>query len=184
MSPFELCYCLYYNEITQALGYSKARFEDWYEKTKDNEKARMVITHGKLSSEHFLYDEKGYGYFINFENTHYGSPFHDLLPYLSRALNTRPKRNDEAVEWVFHYFKYFPLKADEKLLFYSYLAYPIPIIQVVESYYKKKQPKNELKFVRKLQRSYWHLKNSEYVVMKMTELDNQEKQGKEGAPQQ
>jgi spore coat protein YsxE len=184
MSPFELCYCLYYNEISQALGYAKARFEDWYEKTKDNEKARMVITHGKLSSEHFLYDDKGYGYFTNFENARYGAPFHDLLPYLSRTLNTQPKRNDEAVEWIYHYFKFFPFKVDEKLLFYSYLAYPIPAIQVVERFSKKPRPKNELKFVRQLQHTYWQVKNAEYVVMEMTKLDQQEQAAKEGAQQQ
>lgn len=184
MSPFELLYCLYYNEISQALRFAKTKFEEWYEKTKEDEKARMVITHGKLSNEHFLYDDKGFGYFINFENARYGAAFHDLLPYLSRTLNTNPKRNDDVIEWVHHYLKYFPFKADEKLLFYSYLAYPIPIIQEVERYYKKKPPRNELKFVRQLQRRYWHLKNTEYVVMRMTEFDNQQKQAKEGAQQQ
>lgn len=184
MSPFELLYCIYYNEISQALKFSKTKFEEWYENTKENEKARMVITHGKLSSEHFLYDENGYGYFINFENAQFGSPIHDLLPFLSRALNTNPKRNDEAVDWIYHYHKYFPFKQDEKLLFYSYLAYPIPIIQVAETYYRKQQSKNELKFVRQLQRKYWHLKNNEYVVMRMVEMDAQQQQAKEGAQQQ
>ncbi|MEH7094741.1 spore coat protein YsxE [Neobacillus vireti] len=184
MSPFQLLYCLYYNEISQALRFSKGKFEEWYENTKETEKARMVITHGKLSSEHFLYDDRGYGYFINFENARYGSPIHDLLPYLSRALNTRPKRSDTAIDWVYHYFKYFPYKEDEKLLFNSYLALPVPIMQVVDSYYKKEGRKNEMKFVRKLQEQYWHLKNSEYVVMRMTEIENQRKQAKEGAQQQ
>lgn len=184
MSPFELLYCLYYNEISQALRFSKTKFEEWHESTKELEKARMVITHGKLSSEHFLYDERGYGYFINFENARYGSPIHDLLPYLSRALNTNPKRSDDTIDWVYHYFKYFPFKEEEKLLFLSYLAYPNPIIQVAESYFRKQRPKNELKFVRQLQRRYWHLKNSEYVVMKMSEIESQQKQAKEGAQQQ
>ncbi|MBO0960697.1 spore coat protein YsxE [Neobacillus sp. MM2021_6] len=184
MSPFELLYCLYYNEISQALRFSKTKFEEWYETTKENDKARMVITHGKLSSEHFLYDDRGYGFFINFENARYGSPIHDLLPFLSRALNTSPKRNDTALDWVYHYFKYFPYKEDEKLLFNSYLALPIPIMQVAESYYRKPRPKNEMKFVRQLQHRYWHLKNSEYIVMRMTEIENQQKQAKEGAQPQ
>ena len=184
MSPFELLYCLYYNEIRQALRFSKSKFEEWYESTKENDKARMVITHGKLSSEHFLFDERGYGFFINFENARYGSPIHDLLPYLSRALNTSPKRNDSALDWIYHYFKYFPFKEDEKLLFYSYLALPIPIMQVAESYYRKQRPRNEMKFVRQLQHRYWHLKNSEYIVMRMTEIENQQKQAKEGAQPQ
>jgi len=184
MSPFELLYCLYYNEISQALRFSKSKFEEWYESTKENDKARMVITHGKLSSEHFLFDDRGYGFFINFENARYGSPIHDLLPYLSRALNTSPKRNDTALDWVYHYFKYFPFKEDEKLLFNSYLALPIPIMQVAESYYRKQGRKNEMKFVRQLQHRYWHLKNSEYIVMRMTEIENQQKQAKEGAQPQ
>jgi hypothetical protein len=69
----------------------------------------------------------------------------------------------------------------------SYLAYPNPIIQVAESYFRKQRPKNELKFVRQLQRRYWHLKNSEYVVMRMTEIENAQnaqQQAKEGAQQQ
>ena len=184
MSPFELLYCLYYNEIRQALRFSKSKFEEWYESTKENDKARMVITHGKLSSEHFLFDERGYGFFINFENARYGSPIHDLLPYLSRALNTSPKRNDSALDWIYHYFKYFPFKEDEKLLFYSYLALPIPIMQVAENYYRKERSRNEMKFVRQLQHRYWHLKNSEYIVMRMTEIENQQKQAKEGAQPQ
>ncbi|MBU8916642.1 spore coat protein YsxE [Bacillus sp. FJAT-29953] len=183
MSPFELLFCLYYNEISQALRFSKAKFEEWYESTKENEKARMVVVHGKLSSDHFLYDERGYGYFINFENARYGSPIHDLLPYVSRTLNTSPKRNDDAISLVYHYFKYFPFKQEEKLLFNSYLAYPIPIIQMAEKYYRKPRPKNELKYVRQLQNRYWHLKNTEYIVMRMTEIENQQKAAQEAAQQ-
>lgn len=170
MSPFELLFCLYYNEIGQALRFSKAKFEEWYESTKEQEKARMVVIHGKISSEHFLYDERGHGYFTNFEEARYGSPFHDLLPFLSRALKTNPKRNDECVEWIYHYFNYFPLKPDEKLLFLSYLSYPVSIIQAAENYYQK-QPlkKSELKLVKHLQRMYWHLKNTEYVAMRISE---------------
>lgn len=181
MSPFELLFCLYYNEIGQALRFSKAKFEEWYESTKDQEKARSVIIHGKISSEHFLYDERGYGYFTNFEQAGFGSPIHDLLPFLSSTLNTRPKQNDECIDWVQHYYQYFPFKPDEKLLFLSYLAYPIPLIQIVENYYHKEPPKrNELKFVKRLQFQYWHHKNTEYVAMRLADSGQQ---SKEGAPE-
>jgi spore coat protein YsxE len=181
MSPFELLFCLYFNEIGQALRFSKTKFEEWYENTKEQEKARSVIIHGKISSEHFLYDERGYGYFTNFEQAGFGSPIHDMLPFLSRTLNTRPKRNDECIEWVHHYHQYFPFKPDEKLLFLSYLAYPIPLIQVVEKYYHKEPHKrNELQFVRQLLRKYWHHKNTEYVAMR---LADQGSETKEGAPE-
>jgi spore coat protein YsxE len=181
MSPFELLFCLYFNEIGLALRFSKSKFEEWYENTKEQEKARAVIIHGKISSEHFLYDERGYGYFTNFEQAGFGSPIHDMLPFLSRTLNTRPKRNDECIEWVQHYHKYFPFKTDEKLLFLSYLAYPISLIQVVEKYYHKEPHKrNELQFLRQLLRGYWHHKNTEYVAMR---LADQDPETKEGAPE-
>ncbi|MDP4084538.1 MAG: spore coat protein YsxE [Bacillota bacterium] len=183
MSPFQLLFCLYFNEISQALRFSKGKFEEWYDNTKEQEKARMVITHGKISSEHFLYDEKGYGYFSNFEEAGYGSPFHDLLPFLSRTLKTNPKQNDDCVGWIHHYQKHFPFKTDEKLLFYSYLAYPLPIIQVAEKYYHKKNSRNEMKSVKQLQNQYWYLKNTEYVVMKLTEIDA-DSAINEGAPPQ
>jgi spore coat protein YsxE len=183
MSPFELLFCLYFNEISQALRFSKTKFEEWYENTKDQEKARMVVIHGKLSSEHFLYDDRGYGYFMNFEEAGFGSPIHDLLPFLSRALKTNPKKNDECVDWVYHYFKYFPFKQDEKLLFLSYLAYPLKMIQTADKYHQKPSHKrNELKFVKLLQRNYWHLKNTEYVAMKIAEYGSNQEVKEEGAP--
>lgn len=108
MSPFELMFSLYYHDVSQALKFSTNKFKDWYEKTKESEKARTVIIHGKVSTEHFLYDDRGYGYFTNFENARQGSPLHDLLPFLSRTLKTYPKRSEESVEWIYTYMKYFP----------------------------------------------------------------------------
>ncbi|MDP4171124.1 MAG: spore coat protein YsxE [Bacillota bacterium] len=183
MSPFELLFSLYYHEISQALKFSKTKFEEWFESTKDQEKARMVVIHGKVSTEHFLYDEKGYGYFINFENARYGSPIHDILPFLSRTLKTQPKQNEDAIDWIQHYLKYFPYKKDEKLLLLSYLAHPLPIIQVVENYLQKKRNANELKFIRQLQKQFWLLKNTEYIVMRLSEIDSQQQVNEEGAQQ-
>lgn len=183
MSPFQLLFCLYYHEISQAVKFSKTKLEDWYEKTKDQEKARMVVNHGKVSTEHFLYDEKGYGYFTNFEKASHGSPIHDLLPFLARTLKTQPKKNEDCVEWIYTYLKYFPFKAEEKQLFLSYLAYPTPVIRTTEAYFQKQHPKNELKFVQQLQRHYWYLKNTEYVVMRIVEIEKQQEQEKEGAQQ-
>ena len=67
-------YCMYYHDFNQALTFSKKKLEEWYEKTKEQEKARVVVIHGKFSNDHFLLDEKGYGYFINFEKAHLGPP--------------------------------------------------------------------------------------------------------------
>ncbi|SFB16434.1 MULTISPECIES: spore coat protein YsxE [unclassified Bacillus (in: firmicutes)] len=183
MSPFDLLFCLYYHEISQAARFSKARLDEWHEVTKEQEKARMVVNHGKVSTEHFLYDDKGYGYFTNFENASHGSPIHDLLPFLARTLKTNPKKNEDCVEWIYTYFKYFPFKKDEKQLFLSYLAYPTPIIRTAQAYFQRQSPKNELKFVQQLQRQYWYLKNTEFVVMRIIEVEKSMEQSKEGAQQ-
>ncbi|OCA91273.1 spore coat protein YsxE [Bacillus sp. FJAT-27225] len=181
MSPFELQFCLYYTEITQAVKYSTEKLKEWHEKSKEEEKARMVIVHGKLKPEHFVYNENGYGYFINFERAGYGSPIHDLLPFISKMLRTPPKQNEEAVETATHYFKYFPFKKDEKLLFYSYLAHPLQITRTAEAYFSEGAGRNEFAYSKKLLKEYWHLKNTEYVVMRLVEMDRQVEAAKEGA---
>lgn len=183
MSPFELQFCLYYNEAVQAIKFSKRKLETWYEKTKDQEKARMVTVHGKFSPEHFLYDEKGYGYFMNFESAKQGSPIHDLLPYLSRALKGYPKKSEESIEWAMTYTKYFPLKEDEMHLLMSYFSHPAPFIKAVQAYHKRQPGKKEQKLVQHLLRQYWHLKNTEYVVMRLEEIEVQKKQAQEQAQQ-
>ncbi|WP_157077306.1 spore coat protein YsxE [Robertmurraya korlensis] len=175
MSPTELLFCLYYNDIRQALTYSQNKLKEWFEQTKEETKARAVVVHGKISSEHFLYDDRGYGYFINLEGSKEGAAIHDILPFLSRLLHTFPKRCDDCIDWLYVYLKYFPLKDDEMLLLLSYFAHPGPVLRVVEEYYKSKD-RNEIKFVQKLQKQYWLLKNSEYMVMRIEEIERQKKQ--------
>ncbi|WP_442595284.1 spore coat protein YsxE [Neobacillus sp. D3-1R] len=184
MSPFELQFCLYFQETKMAQQFALKKLEEWYEATKDLEKARSVINHGKVSMEHFLLDENGYGYFSNFENAKLGSPIHDVLPVLHRALKGQPRQSEEAITWLYDgYFKYFPFKEEEKHLFFSYFAYPTPMIRLIKEYIQVKGKKNEFKFSKRLQRKYWHMKNTEYVVMRMTEIEMKAKQQKEGAPE-
>lgn len=183
MSPFELLFCLYYRDISQSLQFAKEKFESWYEKTKEVEKARVILTHGKVSTEHFIYDDRGYGYFSNFEKSRYGPPMHDLLPFLERTLRTYPKKYDECVDWIYTYFKFFPLKEEELLLLLSYFSHPGSIIAVAEDYYKNPR-KHERKSVEKLQREYWLLKNKEYVVMRINEIEQQKKQAQAEAQAQ
>jgi spore coat protein YsxE len=182
MSPFELTFCLYYIQIRQAMQFARQKLEAWSEKTKDQKKTRTVTLHGKVSPEHFLFDERGYGYFINFEKARKGSPIQDLLPFLARSLKTQPKYGDEIIDWIYVYLKHFPFRDDEMQLFMSYLAFPSGIIRVAETYHQRKKEVDERKFVQKLQRQYWLLSNTGYVVTKMDELERQKEQAKqEGA---
>lgn len=184
MSPFELQFCLYFHDIRQAQRFATGKLEEWYEATKDNEKVRTVINHGKVSTEHFLFDEKGYGFFSNFEESKLGSPIHDVLPVLFRALKGHMRKPEEAVTWLYEaYFKYFPFKDDEKLLFFSYFSYPNIMLRLLKDYLQATDNRNELKYSQKLQRRYWQLKNIEYVVGRINQIEEQRKQQKEGAPE-
>ncbi|MBP2240607.1 spore coat protein YsxE [Cytobacillus eiseniae] len=178
LSPFELLFALYYHEINQALQFSEKRLKTWYEKTSEDEKARIVTIHGKVSTEHFLFDEKGHGYFTNFEKSRQGSPLHDLLPFLSRSLKTYPKQSDESVDWIYTYLKYFPFKEEELLLFQSYFAHPGGVIHSAEKYFRGESKGGERKSVKNFQRQFWLLKNTEYVLMKIEEIEAKKAQEK------
>lgn len=182
MSPFQLQFCTMYSEIAGGQQYALNKLSEWYEATKERTKARSVIIHGKLSHEHFLYDEKGYGYFSNFEKTTVASPIHDLLPYLDRTFHTFPQQFDQSLKWLDAYFRHFPFKDEEMLLFLSYLAHPGPIFRTIEKYFSSGKEKSEIRYVMRLQKQYWRMKNTEYVVMKLDEMERKMKEEAQSSP--
>ncbi|MFJ7860074.1 spore coat protein YsxE [Peribacillus sp. NPDC097206] len=184
MSPFEMSVCTFFTDITQALNYSIKKFETWFEKTKESEKVRTVLTHGKVSLKHFVYDERGYGYFINFENSNTAPPHFDLLPFLVKTARTYPVQCDDCVDWLYNYLRFFPLKEEEMLLMQSYLAFPGSALDVVKNYSEGKGLRTELDNVTKLQRQFWLLKNVEYMVMKVEEVEKQKKAAAEAAKEE
>ncbi|WP_019242778.1 MULTISPECIES: spore coat protein YsxE [Bacillus] len=176
MSPFELMFCSYYYDVSQALSFSTKKLEEWYDKTKDDEKVRTVVIHGKISIKHFLINDRGAGYFINFENSKSAPQHFDLLPFFVKYCNSYPARCDECIEWLYHYYKYYPMREEEMMLFLSYLAYPTQFLQTVEAYHERKYDlQSEYQYVKQLQKNYWQLKNIEYIVMKIDEIEAQKK---------
>ncbi|KWW15914.1 MULTISPECIES: spore coat protein YsxE [Peribacillus] len=184
MSPFEMSVCTFFTDISQALKYSIKKFETWYEKTKESEKVRTVVTHGKISLKHFVYDERGYGYFINFENSNTAPPHFDLLPFLVKSARTYPIQSDDCVDWLYNYMRYFPLKEEELLLMQSYLAFPSSALELVKGYSEGRSIRSELDHVTQLQRQFWLLKNIEYMVMKIEEIEQQKKAAAEAAKEE
>ncbi|MEK3890568.1 spore coat protein YsxE [Bacillus sp. FSL K6-3431] len=182
MSPFQLMFCTYFSEISGGQRYALGKLNEWHEASLEETKARSVIVHGKLSTEHFLYNDKGLGFFSNLEKSRTASPIHDLLPFLSRMLNTHPKQFNESVEWLELYFRHFPFKEEEMYLFLSYLAQPGAIYRVIESYFSTAKEKNEMKYIRELQTCYWQMKNTEYIVMTLNETEQRKKQMEQSQP--
>lgn len=182
MSPFQLYFCTIYSEIAGGQRFALQKLKEWYDTTQDVEKSRSVIIHGKLSGDHFFYDDKGYGYFSNFEKAMIASPLHDLLPFLDRMFHTHLRQFDQSIEWLETYFRYFPLNSEEILLFQSYLAHPGPIYRVIKDYFLQQEEHKELEWIRRLQRQYWRMKNTEYVVMRIEEKERRKKEEADSSP--
>jgi len=167
MSPFELQYCAYHQDIYQALNFSIRKLTEWFENTKEDGKIRTVTTHGKLSIDHFVYTENGYGHFINLEDATEAAPHFDILPYIVDMLNTYPKQGIDVVEVLEYYFKFFPWRDNEMMLFTSYLASPEGPVEIVEEFFHRKNEQSEAILCQKLQMQYWLLKNTEFVIMQI-----------------
>lgn len=180
-SPYQLTFMLHYQDFKRAISFSKTKFEEWYEKAQNLEKVRTVLIHGKFSFDHFLYDERGFGYFTNFEDTKRGSPIHDLLPIFFRALKTYPKRNEDCIKWFLHYEEKHPLRDYEKLLFLSYFSSPHEFVKQMISY-DANPKKNERLEVEQLQKNIWYLKNTEYVIMRILEEEQNLQSSSDNGP--
>lgn len=167
MSPFEWEFVQYYHEFQKAYEYALRTLKIWKDTMLESKKIRTVLLHGKVSLDHFVFDDKGYGYFINFDESRIGSSYQDLLPFLSNTLSTYPMNGEDCMEWLNIYMKHYPLKETELLLMKSYLAHPGFMIQLLNRYQTRVAPNHELKYTKKIQQAYWKLKNIENIIMKL-----------------
>ena len=62
----------------------------------------------------------------------------------------------------------------------SYLAFPGSALELVKGYSDGRGHRSELDNVTQLQRQFWLLKNIEYMVMKIEEIEQTEKGGCRG----
>ncbi|WP_456278095.1 spore coat protein YsxE [Bacillus sp. AK128] len=178
MSPFELYFCTYYQEMTRASDYALRKLDEWHELMKEKKNYRTVFTHGKPSLQHFLYNVEGNGYFINFERAKRLPPIYDLLYFYFRSCKTYPFQNDDRFQWFQTYRKHFGLREEELTLFMAQLAYPESLYKAVKDYRqsKSKKEKTERAHVQLLQRGYWQMKNIEYFLTNIMMYEEQVKQ--------
>lgn len=175
LSPFELQAVTYFIEVSRAIEFSSKKLKEWSDSMENKEKSRIVLTHGKISAHHFLYDKDGTGYLSNFEHAKYASPIDDLLLFMYRTSKTFPTQCQDCVNWFYTYQNSYPFKEDEMLLFLSYLAYPQRICQLIKQCVKNPSKYSELEKNKRLIRAYWHFKNIEYLVMKISEVEEKKK---------
>ncbi|KAA0549222.1 spore coat protein YsxE [Bacillus sp. BGMRC 2118] len=179
MSPFELYFCTFYQDMIRACEFSLRKLDEWQELMEEKKTYRIVFTHGKPSFKHFLYNVEGHGMFINFERSSYLPPIYDLLYFFYRSCNTYPMSTDDRFQWFQTYRSHFPLKEEELTLFITQLSYPEKLYNVVTQYRTNPKSKTEIKHVQALQRAYWQMKNIEYFLTSVVMYEEQKKQQEE-----
>jgi spore coat protein YsxE len=178
MSPFELQFVSYFNEMIQACRFAEARLDEWYGKIQEVKKFRTSLIHGKVSMKHLLYDNNDKAYFSSLERMKQASPVNDIVSFFYRTLRTYPVQSDECLECYSQYNRHYPLKEEEVQLLLSYLTYPEPMYRVIVNYIEGKTRMSEQESVASLVKAYWLNKNIEYVASQIMQLEHQKKEQK------
>ena len=128
MSPASYLIARNINIIFGSIYYVKENIEKWYKLVENKNNIRNVFIHGNINLDHYRKSDKSY--LISFNKSRIDSPIYDLLSfYKNHYLNM-----DFKDLFKFYESKY-PLKEEERLLLFTYMAIP-PIIEINDNEYK------------------------------------------------
>lgn len=115
------------NIIFGSIYYAKHNLEEWYKKIDNNKNERVVNVHNNISLDHYIKNEKPY--LISWNKSRIDSPIYDLLSFYKNHYL------DFDFDDLFHlYEKSYPLKEDERLLLFTYMAIPYKIEIISDEY--------------------------------------------------
>ncbi len=128
MSPSSYLIARNINIIFESIYFAKDSLEEWYKKIENNKNERVVNIHNNINLDHYIKSDKPY--LISWNRSKIDSPIYDLLSfYKSHYLDLN--FND-----LFHYYENnYPLKEEERLLLFTYMAIP-PKIEIENNEYK------------------------------------------------
>ncbi len=117
MSPSGYLIARNINIIFSSIFYVKENIEKWYKLEENNTNMRVVNIHGNINLDHYRKSDKPY--LISFNKSRIDSPIYDLLIfYKNHYLNI--DFND-----LFKYYeRNYPLKEEERILLFTYMAIP------------------------------------------------------------
>lgn len=117
MSPASYLIARNINIIFGSIYYVKESIDKWYKLVQKNYNMRVVNIHGNINLDHYRKSDKPY--LISFNKSRIDSPIYDLLIfYKNHYLNIDFKD-------LFRYYEgKYPLKEDERLLLFCYMAMP------------------------------------------------------------
>lgn len=128
MSPSSYLIARNINIIFQSIYFAKDSIESWYKKIENNKNERVVNIHNNINLDHYIKSDKPY--LISWNKSKIDNPIYDLLSfYQSHYLELN-------FDDLFHYYESnYPLKEEERILLFTYMAIP-PKIDIENNEYK------------------------------------------------
>lgn len=127
MSPSGYLIARNINIIFGSIYYAKHNLEEWYKKIDNNKNERVVNIHNNISLDHYIKNEKPY--LISWNKSRIDSPIYDLLSFYKNHYL------DFDFDDLFHFYESgYPLKEDERLLLFTYMAIPYKIEIISDEY--------------------------------------------------
>lgn len=128
MSPSSYLIARNINIIFQSIYFSKDSIESWYKMIEDNKNERVVNIHNNINLDHYIKSDKPY--LISWNRSKIDNPIYDLLSFYQNHYL------ELDFDDLFHsYENSYPLKEEERLLLFTYMAIP-PKIEIENNEYK------------------------------------------------
>lgn len=128
MSPSSYLIARNINIIFESIYFAKSTIEDWYKKIENNKNERVVNIHNNINLDHYRKGDKPY--LISWNKSKIDKPIYDLLSFYKNHYL------ELDFDDLFHYYESnYPLKEEERLLLFTYMAMP-PKIEIENNEYK------------------------------------------------
>lgn len=120
MSPSSYLIARNINIIFESIYFSRNNIEEWYKKIENSKNERATYIHNNIKLDHYIKNEKPY--LISWNKGRIDSPIYDLLSFYKNHYL------ELDFDDLFHYYEAsYPLKEEEKLLLFAYMAMPSKI---------------------------------------------------------
>ena len=136
MSPSSYLLARNINMVFDSIYYVKNNIEKWYKIIENNKNERVSYIHNNVNLSHYIKNEKPY--LISWDKAEVDSPIYDLISFYRNHY-----RDLDFIDLLKVYESHYPLKEEEKLLMFSYLAMPYKL-DMVNNEYKMCIKVNEL----------------------------------------
>lgn len=117
MSPSSYLIARNINIIFSSIYYVRDNIDKWYKKIENNKNERVSYIHNNINLDHYIKRDKPY--LISWNKSRIDNPIYDLLSFYKNHYL------EFGFDDLFHYYESnYPLKEDERLLLFTYMAIP------------------------------------------------------------